>query len=100
MQKNSIVEPGTRLRYIVKVINSTEVDGFVNIEDTIPEGTTLYNNVVSDNGKVEDIINANGEVEGKKIHTFSPVVEEYRHIANAKNMDSEVINTNEVEMAK
>ena len=40
------------------------------------------------------------EVEGKKIHTFSPVVEEYRHIANAKNMDSEVVNTNEVEMAK
>ena len=31
---------------------------------------------------------------------ISPVVEEYRHIANAKNMDSEVVNTNEEEMAK
>lgn len=38
--------------------------------------------------------------EGKKIHTFNPVVEVYRHIANAKNMDSEIVNTNEVEMAK
>lgn len=40
------------------------------------------------------------DVEGKKIHVFSPVVEEYRHIANAKNMDSEVVNTNEEEMTK
>ena len=40
------------------------------------------------------------DVEGKKIHTFSPVVEEYRHIANAKNMDSEIENTDEVEMTK
>lgn len=40
------------------------------------------------------------EVDGKKIHTFNPIVEEYRHIANAKNMDSEVTNTNEVEMEK
>lgn len=40
------------------------------------------------------------EVEGKKIHTFNPVVDEYRHIANAKNMDSEIENTDEVEMTK
>ena len=40
------------------------------------------------------------EVEGKKIHTFNPVVDEYRHIANAKNMDSEIENTEEVEMTK
>lgn len=38
--------------------------------------------------------------DGKKIHTFNPVVETYRHIANAKNMDSEVENTNETEMVK
>lgn len=40
------------------------------------------------------------EVEGKKIHTFNPVVDEYRHIANAKNMDSEIENTDEAEMTK
>lgn len=40
------------------------------------------------------------EVDGKNIHTFNPIVDEYRHIANAKNMDSEIVNTNEVEMAK
>lgn len=40
------------------------------------------------------------EVDGKNIHTFNPIVEEYRHIANAKNMDSEVENTNETEMVK
>ena len=40
------------------------------------------------------------EVEGKKIHTFNPVVEVYRHIANAKNMDSEIENTDEAEMTK
>ena len=40
------------------------------------------------------------DVEGKKIHTFNPVVEVYRHIANAKNMDSEIENTDEVEMTK
>ena len=38
--------------------------------------------------------------EGKIIHTFEPVVDEYRHIANAKNKDSEVVNTNETEMIK
>ena len=40
------------------------------------------------------------EIEGKKIHTFNPVVEEYKHIANAKNMDSEVEVSQDVEMAK
>lgn len=39
------------------------------------------------------------EIEGKKIHTFNPIVEEYRHIVNAKNIDSEE-NTNEVEIIK
>ena len=38
--------------------------------------------------------------DGKKIHTFNPIVETYRHIANAKNMDSEVENTKETEMEK
>lgn len=38
--------------------------------------------------------------DGKKIHTFNPIVETYRHIANAKNMDSEVENTKDVEMEK
>ena len=54
LQENSIVEPGTRLRYTVKVINQTETDGYVNVTDEIPAGTKLYNNVISNNGNFEN----------------------------------------------
>lgn len=40
------------------------------------------------------------EVADKKIHTFNPVVEKYKHIAHAKNMNSEVEVSNETEMVK
>ena len=51
---NRIVEPGTRLRYTITITNDNAVDAYVNIEDEVPAGTTLYNNVISDQGKLSD----------------------------------------------
>ena len=52
---NAIVEPGTRLRYTITLTNETEVDGYVNVEDTVPAGTTLYKEQnISAPGKYEE----------------------------------------------
>lgn len=40
------------------------------------------------------------EIDNKKIHTFNPVVEKYKHITNAKNMDSVDETSKDVEMEK
>ena len=51
---NAIVEPGTRLRYTITLTNETEVDGYVNVEDTVPAGTTLYKEEnISEAGKYD-----------------------------------------------
>ena len=50
---NQIVMPGTRLRYYINITNNSEYDGTTNVEDDIPEGTTLYNNIISNEGTIE-----------------------------------------------
>lgn len=38
--------------------------------------------------------------DGKKIHTFNPIVEEYSHVADAKNITSEKEEIKEAEVVK
>ncbi len=50
--ENQIVTPGTRLRYYINLKNDSRYDATTRITDTIPEGTTLLNNIISGGGEL------------------------------------------------
>ena len=54
LTKAEMAKAKDTLRYVITVTNNSEVSGKTNIEDTIPEGTMLVENSISDNGKYTD----------------------------------------------
>ena len=52
--ENQIVTPGTRLRYYINLKNDSMYEATTRITDTIPEGTSLLNSVISGGGELVD----------------------------------------------
>lgn len=50
---NQAVIPGSRLRYYVSLTNTSEYDGTTKVTDKIPEGTSLINGTISQDGEVD-----------------------------------------------
>ena len=50
---NQIVTPGTRLRYYINLKNESEYDGTTIVTDNIPEGTSLIDETISNNGEYD-----------------------------------------------
>lgn len=50
---NQIVTPGTRLRYYINLKNSSEYDGTTIVTDNLPEGTSLIEGTISNDGEYD-----------------------------------------------
>ena len=50
---NQIVTPGTRLRYYINLKNTSEYDGTTIVTDNIPEGTSLIDGTINNNGEYD-----------------------------------------------
>ena len=50
---NQIVTPGTRLKYYINLKNSSEYDGTTIVTDNLPEGTTLIDGTISNDGEYD-----------------------------------------------
>ena len=104
-EQRTIAQEGDEIEYVIKVTNSGNVDATnIRIEDTIPEGTTLVENSISNDGNLKDNkitwkvdVTANGEpteVSFKVTVDKDSEVTVISNTAKVNGKDTETVETN------